>query len=138
MYQFVFILSCFLITGRQQKTVSVENSFIGTWHGSSICADPQKDRACKDEEVVYVVKEINSVPDTVEMEAFKIINGKRVSMGLLRPGYSRNSNLWRYELDTRVHAEWSFQVNGSKLIGTLKELPSRRLIRNVNASRINN
>ena len=134
---FVIILFFLLSPGTQQKTPSPENSFIGTWHGTSICVDRMTDGACKDEEVVYVVKGIRSVRDTVEMEAFKIINGERVSMGTMNPAYSHGSHLWTFELDTRVHAFWAFQVNDSTVNGTLAELPSKRLIRKVHAGRIN-
>ena len=137
MNEFVIILFFFLSPGMQQKTPSAGNSFVGTWHGTSICVDHERDSACKDEEVVYVVKGIRSVRDTVEMEAFKIINGERVSMGTMKLAYSEASHLWTFELVTRVHAFWAYEVNDSTANGTLAELPSNRLIRKVFVSRIN-
>ncbi len=89
----IFILS----SGTGQKSQPAEYSLLGTWHGTSICVDPQRDSACKDEEVVYVVNGIPSVRDTVEMEAFKIINDQRVSMGILSLAHSQGSRLWTVE-----------------------------------------
>jgi hypothetical protein len=70
------------------------------------------------------------------MEAFKIIDGRRVSMGVLNLSTSRGSHAWSFELATRVHGVWTFQVNETTLTGTLAELPSKRLIRKVYAIRI--
>ena len=137
MPQFIFVLLCLLPPGVQDKTPTTENSFIGSWHGTSICVDRKMDIACRDEEVVYVVKSIPSVRDTVAMEAFKIINGERVSMGILNPIYLHGSHEWTFELGARVHAVWTFQVSDSTLNGTLAELPSKRLIRRVLANRVN-
>ena len=136
MFRFMIFLLCFLRPGVQQKTLTADKSFLGTWHGTSICVDRNRDTACKDEEVVYVVKAIRSVRDTVEMEAFKIINGQRVSMGVANIAYSQRSHVWSFELLARVHAVWAFQVNDSTLDGRLVELPSKRLIRKVHANRI--
>ena len=120
----------------QQKTPSLGNQFIGSWHGTSICVDRKTDTACKDEEVVYVVKRIPSVRDTVEMEAFKIINSERVSMGTLNLQFSRSTDMWTFELAARAHALWAFQVKDSTITGTLLEMPSKRLIRQVQANRV--
>ncbi len=130
------LLFCVLTPGLQQKTAPAKSPLLGTWHGSSLCVDHNRDAACKDEEVVYVVTGLPSIRDTVEMEAFKIINGQRVSMGLLRPARLPGSQSWSCELATRVHAVWTFQAKDSTLTGTLAELPSKRLIRKVNATRI--
>lgn len=135
MNQFLIVLLFSFSPGMQQKTPPTENGFIGTWHGASICVDCKLDAACKDEEVVYVVKGIHAVQDTVEMEAYKIVDGERVSMGVMRPGYSRGSDVWAFELAARVHALWTFQVKDSTVSGTLVELPSKRLIRAVHVSR---
>lgn len=137
MQQFLIIWLFALPFGIQQTAPWAGNRFIGTWHGTSTCVDPGRDTACKDEEVVYVVKGIRSVQDSVEMEAFKLINGKRVSMGAMSLGYSQRTDVWSFELATRVHALWSFQVKDSSVDGTLVELPSKRMIRNVHANRIN-
>ncbi len=133
----VLILVLFsLYPGVHQNTPSLENRFVGTWHGTSVCADRKTDTSCKDEEVVYVVKGIPVVRDTVDMEAFKIINGERVTMGMMRFAYSRGSDRWTFELAGRVHALWAFQVSDSTASGSLVELPSKRLIRVVRANRI--
>ncbi len=136
MVQFLILLWCFLPPGIQHKKPSIENAFLGTWHGTSLCVDRNTDIACKDEEVIYVVKDIPSVRDTVAMEAFKIISGQRVSMGMLPLAYSHSSHAWSCELATRARAVWIYQVNDSTLNGTLAELPSMRLMRKVVANRI--
>lgn len=136
MYQIIIMLLYLFSPGIQQKTPFVQSSFLGTWHGFSICVDRNRDPACSDEEVVYVVKDIPSVHDTVQMEAFKMINGQRISMGVLHLGYSQSSHVWSFELISRVHAVWTFQVIDSTVNGTLKELPSMRLIRKVHANRV--
>jgi hypothetical protein len=134
--QVLIVVLFSLYPGLQQTAPSIENRIIGTWHGTSMCADRKSDTACKDEEVVYVVKGMRAVRDTVGMEAFKIINGERISMGMLTLAYSRGSDLWTFELAARVHALWAFQVKDSTAHGSLVELPSKRLIRTVHVSRI--
>ena len=133
----VLILVLFsLLYGLHQDTPTIEHRFVGTWHGTSVCVDRKTDTACRDEEVVYVVKGIPSVRDTVDMEAFKITNGERVSMGMMRFAYSRGSDTWTFELAGRIHALWAFQVKDSTANGSLVELPSKRLIRVVHAGRV--
>jgi hypothetical protein len=136
MNQFLIVVLLFLCPGMPQNTPSPENRFIGTWHGTSICVDRKTDTACKDEEVVYVVKGLPAIRDTVEMEAFKIVNGERLSMGMMRLAHSQRFDLWSFEVAARVHALWAFQAKDSTVNGTLAELPLKRLIRQVHARRI--
>ena len=103
MNQCVLILFLLFSPGTQQNKPSAVHSFVGTWHGTSICVDRTTDSACRDEEVVYVVKGISSVRDIVAMEAFKIINGERVPMGAMNFAYSQNSHEWTFELNASPH-----------------------------------
>jgi hypothetical protein len=53
-------------------------------------------------------------------------------MGDLEFGWDAKQEAWVSELTTpRVHALWTFFVHGDDLTGTLVDLPSKHLIRNV-------
>ena len=105
---------------------------LGTWRGTSICVDHATDRACKDERVVYVFRPVEGRPDSVQLEASKIVNGELQLMGVL--GLKRDSlDVWSHEFTTPsgFHGRWAYKVRSSGLSGTLVELPSRRRVRRV-------
>lgn len=108
---------------------------LGTWRGTSICVDRQVDRACQDEEVIYDIDSASSPRGPVRMRADKIVSGVRQPMGVLRLGFDSTTHIWSAELSTRFSGRWSFEVKGDVLEGTLKELPSERLVRRVKAHR---
>ena len=126
-----FLLMACLAPGDAQSANTVAD-IVGTWSGSSICVDRQAAPACNDEQVVY---EINANPgksDTVTAKADKIVDGKRLSMGVLEFTHDAKSGTWTSELETpRVHALFRLTVNGATLSGTLALLPSKTVVRKI-------
>jgi len=107
------------------------DTILGTWRGSSTCADPTRDTACRDEEVIYEVDSAASPNGPVRMLADKVVNGSRQPMGGFHLTYDAVQRVWSVELRTRIRARWSFAPAGDKMSGTLTEVPSGRLIRRV-------
>lgn len=105
---------------------------VGTWSGSSVCVDRQAAPACNDEQVVYEIHASSGKPNTVTNNADKVVDGKRVPMGVLEFKRDAQSGSWTSELDTpRVHALWRITVNGATLTGTLTLLPSKAVVRKI-------
>src|SRR4051794_9131279 len=79
-----FLNAC-AVVAQDENTTTVQDSeiakLIGDWYGDSICVDKQKFPACNDESVVYHIKEVAGKPDTVNLSADKIVNGKPEFMG---------------------------------------------------------
>ena len=93
-----------LAQGEGQGGGTVEE-IVGTWSGSSVCVDRQAAPACNDEQVVYEINASPGKPNTVTAKADKVVDGKRVSMGVLEFTHDTRSSSWTSELDTpRVHA----------------------------------
>ena len=110
---------------------------LGTWHGTSICADPQTDRACHDEEVFYQIDSAAGPRGPVRFRADKVVAGVREDMGTLSLTSDSTGRIWSADLKTaRSQARWTFEPQGEVMLGTLTELPSNRLIRRVQVRRI--
>jgi hypothetical protein len=107
-------------------------AILGTWKGTSTCVNGTEFPSCHDEVVVYEFKESAKGGDAVTVDAFKIVGGEKQFMGDLEFGWDAKQEAWVSELTTpRVHALWTFFVHGDDLTGTLVDLPSKHLIRNV-------
>jgi len=113
---------------------STRASILGTWQGTSICVDKVAFPACHDEEVIYVVRPATQ-PDSVIMGADKVVHGAREFMGELVFGRGTDG-AWHSVLQSpRVQARWTLRVEGTRMSGTLVELPSGRQIRAVSVRR---
>jgi hypothetical protein len=122
-----------LCEGQSGGTVA---EIVGTWSGSSVCADRQAAPACNDEKVVYEINATSGKPNTVSVNADKVVDGKRVSMGVLEFTRDTKDGSWSSEFDTpRSHAVWRLTVNGTTLTGTLTLLPSKAMVRKVDLRR---
>ena len=110
-------------------------SILGTWRGTSTCVDPQVDRACRNEEVIYEIDSAAGPRGPVRMRADKVVGGIRQLMGVLRLDYDFATKTWSAELTTRLHGRWSFTPQGAVMVGALTDLPSQRLVRRVNVHR---
>ena len=108
---------------------------LGTWRGTSICADPAHDTACKNEDVIYQVDSLMIPAGPVRMSADKIVNGIRQPMGVFWLRYDSTTHVWSAEFRARFNARWSFEPKGDRMTGTLVELPSGRVVRRVTTSR---
>ncbi|HYJ91834.1 MAG TPA: hypothetical protein VEV84_11040, partial [Pyrinomonadaceae bacterium] len=54
---------------------------IGNWSGDSICVNKERFPACHDEKVIYHITKVADKPNTVNLSADKIVNGKPEFMG---------------------------------------------------------
>jgi hypothetical protein len=127
----VLFLMARLARGEEQGGGTVDE-IVGTWSGSSVCVDRQAAPACNDEQVVYDINASPGKPNTVTANADKVVDGKRLSMGVLELTRDAKSGSWTSELETpRVHGLWRLTVNGAVLTGTLTLLPSRAVVRRI-------
>src|SRR6187549_1814569 len=62
---------------------SSSDAIVGTWRGSSLCVDRKAAPACNDETVIYDITATAGKADTVTVNADKVVDGKRVTMGVL-------------------------------------------------------
>jgi hypothetical protein len=125
-----FLMAC-LARGEGQASGTVDE-ILGSWSGSSVCVDRQAAPACNDEQVVYDINANPGKPDTVTARADKVVDGKRLSMGVLEFTHDAKSGSWTSELETpRVHAIWRLTANGAMLSGTLTLVPSKAVVRKI-------
>jgi hypothetical protein len=125
-----FLVAC-LARGEGQGGGTADE-IVGTWSGSSVCVDRRAAPACNDERVVYEINASPGKPNTLTANADKVVDGKRVSMGVLEFTHDAKSGSWTSELDTpRVHALFRLTVNGEMMTGTLTLLPSKAVVRKI-------
>lgn len=108
---------------------------LGTWRGESICTDRKVAPACKDEVVVFEFRP-SPKPDTVHLQADKIVNGERGTMGEMDFAWDAGEGCWRSEFETpRAHGYWCLVVAGRELTGALRTLPERARVRRLTIRR---
>jgi len=104
---------------------------IGTWRGTSLCADRVAAPACRDETVVYELTP-GAEAGTVHWVADKIVNGRREPMGELELAFDEAEACWKAEFRSpRVQVIWCLVVDGTRLSGTARLLPADRIVRTV-------
>jgi hypothetical protein len=111
--------------------------FRGTWTGQSMCVGDNP--ACKNETVVYRFVPFTAAPWQVRCLADKIVEGKRLPMGALMFQYDDKTRGLRCEFTTpktKMHAVWSFVLEGDSLRGDLTHLPDGDKARDVRAIRV--
>ena len=112
------------------------DEILGTWTGTSTCVDRTRHPACKDEVVVYEFREKSGAPDSVSLQADKIVDGQRVTMGELDFAWDSGEGAWLGEFRIRNnHGLWKFVVHGTSMEGTLVDLPEKNLVRKVAVKR---
>ena len=110
-------------------------ALVGTWDGKSLCTPVRP--ACHDEHAVYHV----TIPDksgVVTMQMNKVVDGQEVEMGgaidynvnadatSLVSEYTYNGN----------HMRWNFTRKGDAMVGTLIDVPTGAVIRNISVAKI--
>lgn len=126
-----FLLMACLARGEGEGG-DIADEIVGTWSGSSVCVDRKAAPACNDEQVVFEISASAGKPKTVTVKAAKVVDGKRVSMGVLEFTHDAKSGSWTSEFETpRVHDLWRLTVNGAMLTGTLTSIPSRAIVRKI-------
>ena len=116
----------------RQRAVSPVEQILGAWHGTSTCVDKQVDRACRDEEVIYVIDSAAGPRGPVRWQADKIVNGARELMGIVALTYDSTARLWFFDITARFRGRWTLEVRGDSLVGDLRELPADRRVRRAN------
>jgi hypothetical protein len=125
---FVLAVAC----ARPEGLAGSVDEIVGTWRGTSACVNRQAAPACTDEQVIYEIVASPGQPDSVTVSADKVVDGKRVSMGVLDFTREATSRSWTSQLDTpRMHALWRLSVSGATLSGTLTLLPSKAVVRRI-------
>jgi hypothetical protein len=106
---------------------------IGTWEGESICTVP--DSACHDEHVVYEIAPDAKVPDKLNLNAYKIVNGDRQFMGTLNCAWQKGDNILSCTYKGRYVDDWEFHVTAKEMIGTLVVGKERQLYRKISVTK---
>lgn len=105
---------------------------LGTWNGTSTCVRSPEFPACHDEVVVYEFREAASGGGAVTLAAYKIVDGEKGLMGEMDFTHDAKQGAWLSEFqNARFHGVWTFVVKGDEISGTLVDLPSKHLVRNV-------
>ena len=108
------------------------SEILGTWRGTSTCVKEAWNSACHDEQVIYSITRAPNQPDSVSVDAQKVVNGVAESMGILTLGPDSTGKTWSGEWsNARYHLLWSFELSGKTLTGTLLLLPERRVGRHI-------
>jgi hypothetical protein len=86
----------------------------GAWRGESWCGGGAP--ACRDEKVVYYVKDVADRPEVVVIQADKIVDGKAVTMGTGEWQYDRARHTLEWRMPRQV---WLLKISGDRMEGTL-------------------
>src|SRR5437773_3771803 len=103
---------------------------VGTWEGESICTGVRP--ACHDEHAVYHIAIPEKRPNMVVMTMNKVVDGKEEVMGTLDYKVDAEAkNLTSELLNRDLHLLWSFRRTGDRMVGTLTQLGTGAVIRNI-------
>jgi len=104
----------------------------GTWRGTSLCTDLKAAPACHDEQVVYEIVPGQGTSHTVTVTADKIVDGKRLTMGVLDFKHDAKECCWATDFETRKLAvRWRLTATGSKMTGSMIFIPSGAVVRKI-------
>ena len=127
----VFAFTLYVAPVNAQSTNTV-----GSWRGTSLCVDKKHFPACKDEKVIYDVQSKNGARDTVTLRADKVVNGVREFMGEFDFILAKDSS-WIAEFrNQRIHICIVLRIAGTRMSGTLTDLPSGRTVRKIELTRL--
>jgi len=97
------------------RLVSAEASSIaGTWRGESVCVTDSS--ACRNESVVYYIKDVADRPDLVLIQADKMVDGKAITMGTGQWQHDRTHRTLEWRTRQQV---WLLKITGDRIEGTL-------------------
>ena len=104
---------------------------IGTWQGTSTCAEPSS--PCTDEQALYRVKPDKNDAEKLVLEAFKMVNNRPEHIGNLSCKYAADEKvLTCYGTKRDV---WSFNVTDSTMDGTLTVGKEKTLYRKISLTK---
>lgn len=108
------------------------DKLVGDWSGESICVNKEKFPACKDEVVVYHIKKVADKPNTINLSADKIVNGKPEFMAEFDFVFDPKKQTLTTEFkNERVHLLIEFQVKGNAMEGSMISLPDKTVARSI-------
>jgi hypothetical protein len=96
------------------NSAPAQSTVAGTWRGESVCVTEAS--ACRNENVVYYIKDVADRPGVVLIQADKIVDGKAVTMG---------TGEWRHDRDRHTlewhtgQGVWLLTISGNRMEGTL-------------------
>ena len=112
-----------------------QRKIVGTWTGTSTCVDRKAAPACNDEQVVYEITAVAGSTDRVSVQADKIVNGERGTMGIMEYRLGADGS-WTSEFEgPRSRSGWRLVVDGDKMTGTGTLLPSNAVVRRMELER---
>jgi hypothetical protein len=128
--------AAFVIASVHVSVCVAQAPIVGTWQGTSTCADKVAFPACNDEVVVYVVSALGAASDSVTLRADKLVGDAREFMGELLFGKD-SSGAWHADLRTaRYRGRWTLTIDGDRMTGILVDLPSGQQVRHVSLRRV--
>jgi hypothetical protein len=134
----VFLAALGWLAGSVARTAAddgAQRKIVGTWRGTSTCVDRKAAPACNDEQVVYEITPVAGAADRVSVQADKIVNGERGTMGVIEFRVAPDGS-WVGEFEgPRARSEWRLAVDGDRIAGTCTLLPSKAVIRKIELER---
>ena len=86
----------------------------GTWRGQSVCVTEAA--ACRNENVVYYIKEVSGRTDVVLIQADRVVDGKTITMGSGEWQYHGAQHTLEWNTPRQV---WLLRIAGTHIEGTL-------------------
>ncbi|HYX21724.1 MAG TPA: hypothetical protein VFA98_12840 [Thermoanaerobaculia bacterium] len=109
---------------------------LGDWRGTSTCVKSGEFPSCRDEVVVYEFRKPSSEDERVALTAYKIVDGEKQLMGEFYLTWDAKQVAWTKDFQNeRYHGLFTYVVHGDEITGTLVDLPSRHVIRNISVRR---
>lgn len=87
---------------------------VGVWRGTSVCL--ARPSACNDEIVVYRISPTNA-PDSLTLDARKIVRGEEEAMGILTCRFTAPGGTLTCAIP---RGTWQFRVRNDSLVGELR------------------
>ena len=116
------------LLARGTRAQSPSQQAVGVWRGTSVCQ--VRPSPCNDEVVVYRITQIKA-PDSLAIDARKIVRGEEQEMGVLACRFAPSSGQLTCTIPQGV---WQFTVRRDSLVGELR-LPNNTKFRDVRAKR---
>ena len=116
------------LLARGASAQSPSQQAVGVWRGTSVCQ--VRPSPCNDEVVVYRITQIKA-PDSLAIDARKIVRGEEQEMGVLACRFAPSSAQLTCTIPQGV---WQFTVRRDSLVGELR-LPNNTKFRDVRAKR---
>jgi len=93
-----------------------ESPAAGVWRGESLCTETAS-ASCRNETVIYYIRDILDRPDAVLIRADKVVDGKAITMGTGEWQYDRTRQTVEWHMPQQV---WLLRLDGDRINGTLR------------------